>query len=143
MASLRPSPLEPLPLAEVKARTAGVFEAFPDILAVYLFGSFAAARAKPGSDLDLAVVPASTETRKRRLELLTELARIGLDKIDLVFLDRHDLVLRYEALRPNCLIYARDDFDAGSYFSSTMRQYFDLLPHLHKQREAYRRRILE
>jgi|FLYL01.1.fsa_nt_gi predicted nucleotidyltransferase len=138
---MKPSPqLSP---EELRARAANVFGQFPDVLAVYLFGSFAAGRSERESDIDLAIVPANAHARKRRLDLLTELARVGLDDVDLVFLDRDDIVLRYEALRPNCLIYAREAFDAGSYLSKSMRQYFDFLPHLQKQREAYRRRILE
>ena len=46
------------PSANLGRRIADVFGHFPEVLAVYLFGSVAEGRAGPHSDLDLAVVPA-------------------------------------------------------------------------------------
>ena len=78
---------------DVEALTS-VFERYPGIEAVYLFGSHAAGTAKPDSDLDLAIVPKDASLREHRLEILTDLTRLGIDCVDLVFLDTHDLVLQ-------------------------------------------------
>ncbi len=40
-----------------------------------------------------------------------------------VILDVEDVVLRYEAIRPNCLVYAKDGFDRGDYYSRRLREY--------------------
>jgi uncharacterized protein len=130
-------------LGDLPSRLERVFEGFPEVSAVYLFGSWALGSARPESDLDLAVVSESPDARAYRLDLLAELAKEGIDNVDLVFLDTADVVLRFEAVRPNRLIYARDTFDHGGYYSKTLRQYFDFLPHLNTQREAYKRRILQ
>lgn len=119
-----------------------VFEDFPEVEAVFLFGSVAEDRVGAESDLDLAIVPSGAGLRERRLDLLSALVRAGFDDVDLVFLDTADVVLRYEAVRPNLLIYAREGFDHGEYYSRALREYWDFLPYLELQRESMKRRIL-
>ncbi len=86
------------------AQLAQVFREYPEIQAVYLFGSAAEGRTHPESDLDLAILPRSPEARARRLDILTDMARLGFCNVDLVFLDTDDIVLKYEAIRLNRLI---------------------------------------
>jgi len=119
-----------------------IFRGFAEVQAVFLFGSVAEGRARRGSDLDLAIVTRSPALRERRLEIQAALVNAGLDPVDLVFLDGRDVVLKYEAVRPNCLVYAKDTFDRGAYYSRTIREYLDFLPYLAIQREALKRRIL-
>ena len=119
-----------------------IFSAFPDIRAVYLYGSVNRNKVNRESDLDLAIVPDSGEVRKQRLEILSRLAGKGFCHVDLVFLDTNDIVLKYEAVNPNRLIYQREDFERGTYYSKIIRQYLDFLPYLNVQRAAYKRRIL-
>ena len=121
---------------------ATVFRRFPDVQAVYLFGSAAEDRMRSDSDIDLAIVPRSGSCRERRREILTELTRAGFDRVDMVFLDTDDLVLKYEAVRQNCVVYQAEDFDRGAMYSRVVRMYLDFLPYLEVQREAYKRRIL-
>lgn len=99
------------PFADLAKRLAEVFGRFPEVLAAYLFGSMAEGRAGPHSDLDLAVVPTSPAARGRRLDILAALVAAGLDDVDLAILDGADVVLRFEAVRPNRLVYAREGFD--------------------------------
>jgi len=120
-----------------------VFKTYPDIQAVYLFGSLASGRANSESDLDLGLLPRNRSLHERKLDILADLSRLGFDRVDLVFLDIHDVVVRFEAVHQNRLIYSAQDFDAGSFFSLTIRQYFDFLPYLKIQRAAFKQRILE
>jgi predicted nucleotidyltransferase len=106
-----------------------VFAKYPDIQAVYIFGSQAEGRMREESDLDLAILPKSGETHK-------------FCRVDVVFLDTDDIVLKYEAIRQNKLIYQSGDFRKGTYHSLVLRQYFDFYPYLKVQREALKRRIL-
>lgn len=119
-----------------------IFQNYPDILAVYLFGSAATGRLHSESDLDLAIVPRDAALRDKRLEILTDLTRYGFDRIDLIFLDMDDVVLKFEAVRHNNIVYQAEGFDKGSYFSKVVRQYFDYKPYLKAQRKAYKRRVL-
>jgi hypothetical protein len=119
-----------------------VFRRYPEVEAVYLFGSRASGRTHPGSDIDLAIVPADGAPEQQRLSILADLTRAGFDDVDLVFLDGEDLVLAYEAVRPNQVVYRTEAFDRGAYYSRVVRMYLGFLPYLEVQREAYKRRIL-
>ncbi len=118
-----------------------IFSQYPEIQAVYLFGSTAAGMVHAESDLDLAIV-SEPSLYKVKLDLLTELARRGFCQVDLLYLEKADPVLRYEAVRQNRLIYATQEFDRGAYYSQIVRHYLDLLPYLNVQREFTKRRLL-
>jgi len=102
--------VETTSLNALRPRLARVLSQFPEIAAAYLFGSAARGRAGPESDLDIAVVTTSP-LGSRKLDLLTALTAEGLDRVDLVSLDTDDVVLRFEAVHPNQLVYAADHFD--------------------------------
>jgi hypothetical protein len=125
-----------------------IFRKYPDIQAVYLFGSHAEGHPHAGSDLDLAIVPrtltlsSAHSVRAKRLDILADLAQYNFCNVDLVFLDTDDIVLKYEAVRYNRIVYQTEDFDRGALYSKIVRQYLDFLPYLRIQREAYKRRIL-
>ena len=128
-------------LKQLKNTLHKVLRSFPEVEAAFVFGSVAEGRAREGSDIDLALVPADNLLKERKLELLAAMTEAGLDNLDLVILDIEDPVLRYEAIRQNCLVYAREGFDRGGYYSRGMREYFDIEPILAVQREAYKKRL--
>ena len=119
-----------------------VFEKYPDIEAVYLFGSSSTERTHLESDIDLAIVSGAPGLSKKKLDILADLARLGFCEVDLVFLDIDDIVLQYEAIRQNNLVYATPEHDRGSTYSKIVRKYLDFYPFLLVQRQAYKRRIL-
>ena len=119
-----------------------IFHEYPDIQAVYLFGSTASGRTHAESDLDLAILPGKSSLRSQKLNILADLAREGFDNVDLVFLDTDDVVIKFESVRQNRLLYCAKGFNANAFFSLTLRQYFDFAPYLKTQREAYKRRVL-
>jgi hypothetical protein len=135
-------PVLSINLQALRRQLQEVFQSFPEVTAVFLFGSRAEGRAGVESDLDLAIVSTGPLLREHRLELLAALVSVGLDNVDVVFLDTGDVVLRYEAVRPNCLVYAREDFDRGGFYTQVLREYLDFLPYLTIQREAIKRRLL-
>ena len=123
-------------------RLADIFSQYPAIQAVYVFGSNISGKTHAESDLDLAVVPRSDQVRAQKLDILADLVRQGFEDVDLVFLDTDDIVLKYEAVKHNQIVYQADDFDRGSTFSLIVLQYLDFLPYLKVHREAYKKRIL-
>ena len=120
----------------------GIFKKYPGVQAVYLFGSTASGNTNAESDLDLAVVPLDSSVRAAKLDILTDLARNGFCNVDLVILDTENILLKFQAIRQNQLLYSNKEFNSGDYFSLTLRQYFDFLPYLKIQSEADKRRIL-
>ncbi len=118
-----------------------VFGKYPSIQAVYVFGSVGRGQTHQESDLDLAIVARDKAARQKKLDILADLARLGFCRVDLSFLDTDDIVLKYEMIRQNRLVYQTEDFDRGTTYSNIVRQYLDFLPYLNVQRAAYKRRI--
>lgn len=118
-----------------------VFEQYPEIEAVFLFGSVAANTARNGSDLDLAVYPGSENLIKQKLDILAHLAENNFCCVDLIYLDCRDIVLNFEAIKYNYLVYVKPGFDRGALFSDIVRKYFDFQPYLRYQRQALKQRL--
>jgi len=119
-----------------------VFKKYPQVKAVYVFGSTASDRKHAESDLDLAVFADEMHVRKHKLAMLADLAREGFCHVDLVFPDDRDMVLLYEAVRQHKIIYQRADFDSGSAYSNIVRKYLDFSRCLDAQRAKYKERII-
>jgi len=119
-----------------------VFQNYPEIQAVYLFGSAVNGKLHEESDLDLAAFVEGEPPFDLKLNLLSELACLGFCDVDLVFMNTDDIVLKYEAVRQNRVVYQRPDFDRGTNYSNIIRQYLDFYPYLAVQREAYKKRIM-
>lgn len=99
---------------EITAQIGPLLAHHPAIEAVFLFGSHVEGRARPDSDLGLALVGPRAQLEAHKIDVLAALTRAGFDRIDLVLLDGADPALRFEAVRPNCLVYARADFDRAN-----------------------------
>lgn len=126
---------------EIKNRLTESFNKFTEIKAVYLFGSHAANRQNPMSDLDLAIVSQAKDPARLKLELLTELSKNRVENADVIIFEEADLLLRYEALKHNVLIFMRAGFDRGFLYSKTIREYLDFLPYTKIHRSAYKKRM--
>jgi predicted nucleotidyltransferase len=105
------------------------------ILAVYLFGSYAAGRQTLLSDVDIAVLFFRTikpeQILSERLRLLGELSIIlGRDDIDLVVLNEAPPALGYRVIKDGQLLYTRDGAKSQliDYQVRVMNLYFDYLP---------------
>jgi predicted nucleotidyltransferase len=118
-----------------------VLARFPDIDAAYLFGSHADGRARLDSDIDIALLGDALE--RIRIELLAALAAAHVERVDVVIFERASLLLRFEALRRNRLLYRRaTDVDIGTVFSRTMREYWDFRPRLLARAAIYREKVI-
>lgn len=128
--------------ADDLARLRDVFARYPEVAGAWLFGSHARGGARPDSDVDLAVDPATPGARARKLDLLADLVGAGFEDVDLVVLDHDDPVLRWEAIGANRLVYAAPGYDAEGAFARALRQYDDTARLRAIQREAYYERWL-
>ncbi|PSQ97589.1 MAG: nucleotidyltransferase domain-containing protein [Bacteroidetes bacterium SW_9_63_38] len=130
---------------EVADRLRAVFAAHSAVRAAYVFGSVAAGGEWNESDLDLAVVVDgekwSSSSKVPLIGDCMEAARR--DWIDLVVLNDAPLVLQFEAVRPNVLLYQHEEFKHGTFYSTVLRKYWDFKSHLRRQRKAYKRRLME
>jgi hypothetical protein len=119
-----------------------IFQKYPSILAVYLFGSYAVGRENKFSDLDLGVLFENAQDKRIKLELLAELSAKDFCNVDLVVLNHASLLVRFEAVKYNHIIYKRADFVSSYYFSKTIREFFDFQTILKIQRDVLKERLL-
>jgi predicted nucleotidyltransferase len=119
---------------------------YPVALA-YLYGSEAAGRATPLSDVDIALVVFDKDhVPKSRLELELrveeEIARIcGIGNIDVRVMNDAPLMVRGEVVTSGILLYCRDEVFRVDFETSTRSEYFDFLPVAAMHRQAYFERL--
>ena len=119
----------------------------PEIVAIYLFGSKAAGKAGPLSDVDIAVLLDSTKVPPRRyfqikLRLITEaMEAIHRSDVDLVLLNEAPPSLAYEVIRSGQLVYERSHDQRVLFEARTMRTCLDMEP-LYRIHRAYLKRHL-
>jgi predicted nucleotidyltransferase len=102
------------------------FAGYPKIDGVYLFGSVASSKTHKESDIDLGIIYNDSFLTDQKLELYADLIRAGIDNADLVFFNDANLVLQFEIIHHNRLIYRKDEFNHGELFSNTICKYFDI-----------------
>lgn len=130
----------------IERRLREVLAGHPAVRAAYVFGSVAAGRERDRSDLDLGIVvdPDRWDPTDHKVPLITACMEAAeRDRIDLVVLNDASLVVQLEAVRPNVLLYARDDFHHGRFCSKVARMYWDFEPHFRRQRKALKERLRE
>ena len=76
--------------------------------AVYLFGSVAEGRTRPGSDVDIAVLFRKPITAAALFELRNDLAEALSSDVDLIDLSTATTVMRKEVLRTGWMIFEAD-----------------------------------
>lgn len=120
------------------------------LVAFYLFGSYASGQPTPMSDIDLAVlfdksVPAG-QFLSERLRLMGYLSSaLGNDEFELVVLNEVPAGLAYRIIRDGELCYVRDEAKGQlvDFKVRTMDKYFDFQPVQRMFSEGLARRLRE
>jgi len=111
---------------------AACLTAQPDVLAAYLFGSYARGDARPDSDVDLAVLLSTTdemERFERRLELIGAVGEaLGRRSADVVVLNDVPPLLTHQVLTHGRLIAERDRMARVEFEVRAGKIYADLQP---------------
>lgn len=106
------------------------------VVAVWLFGSFARGEARPGSDVDLAVLR-STAPRVLEdlsLDLEDRLERVVGRQVQIVVINESPVDLVHRVLRDGLLLLDRDPSCRVRFEVQKRNEYFDLLPHIRRYR---------
>lgn len=117
-----------------------------DVDAAYLYGSHAWGQARPGSDIDIAVLLAEGRERSsmEMLELGRELEnRAGLKHIDVRLLNDAPLSVKGRILTEGKLLYSGNDDQRVDFEVATRGFYFDFLPHHKYLQQAFIQRAAE
>lgn len=113
----------------------GYFSKHPSILSAWLFGSQASGRARPDSDVDLAVLTRAPLGWNDLSTLYVDLmALLDRDRIDIVELLKAPPILAFEAISGREL--CRKDLQAHlDFVSLTSRRYAEVMQRLDRQNE--------
>ncbi|MCB1176434.1 MAG: nucleotidyltransferase domain-containing protein [Leptospiraceae bacterium] len=99
-----------------------VFEKFPEIDVVYLFGSVATGKTHAGSDIDFGFMA----DKNIKDELSLELVKAGFGNFSLMYMPEATPLLQYEIVKLNKIIYKKPKYDSDSLFSKVIRVHLDM-----------------
>lgn len=106
-----------------------IWEATPDVVAAWAFGSARGGEVRDGSDVDIGVLMARRPAFDEQLDLLGRLQdALGLDEVDLVVLNDANATLRFEAVSGRRL-FTRDLSALAEFVSLAAREYEDDMLH--------------
>ncbi len=110
-----------------------VFSQYKNIKATYLFGSHATNKTNRFSDLDIGILLEDGYNKKIKLDILTDLAEEDFCDVDLSIINEVSLLLQFEIVKHNLIIYKAPNFDSSTFYSITVRKYLDFEPLLKVQ----------
>lgn len=114
---------------------------FPEILALYLFGSNARGRASRASDIDLAIFtdPVKPLTTCPSLSSYGMVTRfLQTDQVDLLWLNQAPLLLQWEVVRTGILLFARDEVAVAEFVETVARDARDASTYARRCQTWYR-----
>lgn len=82
---------------------------FPQIEAIYLYGSTAAGQETSSSDIDLALLSREGALEEKRFEMAQEIAALCNREVDLVELKTAPTVFQFQVISKGKRIYSRDE----------------------------------
>ena len=105
------------------------FSLFPEIEAVYVFGSFAEGISCERSDIDIAVLLANSVEKDQyldyRLDIIEEIQKRITRKVDVIILNQAPILLRFQALKKGKLIFERNANRRAEFQARSMARYYD------------------
>ena len=135
------------PPEDLDIRIAHAVAGIDGIGSVAVFGSRARNRARPNSDLDVAILPAGADSMVRRKLIARASAALeGLvpsARVDVVLVDEAPELLRHGIFAHGRIVLQRNPEDWRAWRVRTMREHGDREPYRRMLREARHRRLHE
>ena len=115
---------------------------------IILFGSRARKDHDIKSDLDLAFLLKADFFKKinvidLRIDLVNYFSELTEIESDIIFLNSAKPLLKFQVIKYGKLIYKNDNFDYASYFSKTLKEYFDFKYYKEYHYQKMRERLSE
>lgn len=125
-------------------RLPAVFEKKPEIVAAYIFGSFATGKTTDLSDIDIAVLLQDKGSLELQLELIGDiLEALRTEDFDLVILNNCPPYMQYEVVSSGKIIYEKDREARCEFQVRALQRYFDV-KHIYDEYNYYlKKRIKE
>lgn len=120
----------------------------PDIQAAYIFGSVAQGRARPDSDIDIAVLLARRIPDRRafryRLTLAGELgSALHRDDVQIVILNDAPPLLAHRVLSRGTLVFERSRVARVRFHVRTASRYADMVPTMERYVASLKQQVRE
>ena len=120
------------------------FKKDPDVITVYIFGSFGTTAQTPLSDLDLAVLFAKEVSLMEELHYTAEVSAImQMEKVDLINLNTTFVQLQHEVLYRGEIIFERAPGQTQDFVENVLEIYHDYEFILKKYREDFHQGLME
>lgn len=124
------------------------FKADKDILALYVFGSYAKNNIKPLSDIDFAVVLndifPKEKYSKKRINLLNKAVEVlKTEEIDLIILNQVPPFLAFQVIKNGRILFCRDNLKLVNKRVNILNEYFDFMPVINEYNKYLHLRIKE
>jgi len=133
------------PPAVIRKNVQPVLAGCDAIVAAYLFGSAAADRPRPGSDIDIAILLTEARNvpdRKTLLDrLLPPLCRALRGDVHLLFLNGASYVVRAQVFRKGELLYVRDHRELAVFRMKSTALIADFAPYAQMTRRGLQNRL--
>lgn len=101
--------------------------AFPDVQAIYLFGTYGTEAIRPDSDVDIAVLLPAERAKEAGFlglsQLSSELEDLLGRTVDLINLRKVPTVLQFEVLKADRRIYCSDEYASAEFEMLTLSYY--------------------
>lgn len=114
-------------MSEWSAIIRTVLEYYPDVQAIYLFGSYETADEWPDSDIDIALLLSPQQAKAAKhlamSDLCFELGDLLKKEVDLINLRRVPTVLQKEIIGADRRIYHADEYAANEFEMLTLSYY--------------------
>lgn len=107
-----------------------------EVVVGYIFGSYSAERARPKSDIDIAVLLRESIDSKDygniKLSIINDLIELlSFDRIDVVILNTSPPLLSHEVIKRGLLLFSKDETKRIQYTANATMHYIDTI-HLRK-----------
>jgi predicted nucleotidyltransferase len=135
-------------LADIHDRLIEFAEDRQEILAVFVFGSYASGRGRVGSDVDIAlyVEPAVCSSEQRMelwLRYTHELESLLQSRVDVVLLNIAPPILRHQVFRKGKLVFERNPQSVRRFVGNALVEFYDEIVMLEPvQNRLIRRHLL-
>lgn len=105
----------------------------PEVKAVYLFGSYAAGKQKPLSDIDICVIAEKNILQSKKLEILSYAGRT----VEISLFYDLPISLKAKIFKEGRLLFSRNKRFLADAKLSAMKEYLDFKPTLDRFTQLY------
>jgi len=106
---------------------AGYFSKSNEVVAAYVFGSYAENVARPDSDIDIAVIlePVPKDTLEYRLTVMEDIKRLTRLEADVIVLNEAPRLLQFQVIQKGKVVFERDADKRAVFVMSVASRYYD------------------